>query len=69
MLSQFFYYTETPHRFYRKAIAKFIYSKNEIDKVNFPFHYKIINETISYEQYINDLKFTGNFLGNMKLLV
>lgn len=45
MLRQFFYYTEIYHRFYRKSIAKFIYS----------------NETIPNKQYINELKFTSNF--------
>ena len=60
MLSQFFYYTEVYHRFYGKTIAKFIYSKSAIDKVNFLFLYRNINENIPYDNYIND--FPENYI-------
>ena len=69
VFSQFLYYTEVYHGFYRKTFAKFIYSKSAIDKVKFPFLFKNINETIPYDSYINDLKITCNFEANMKLLM
>ena len=61
ILSQFFYYKQIYHLYYLKVIAKYIFTKKEKDKVNFPFLYRNIYQTVPYEEYIKEVKITGTF--------
>ena len=68
VFSQFFYYKQIYHIYYRKVIALLIHSKKDIDKLNFPFLYRNINQTIPYEDYINELKISGTFEGQYEII-
>jgi len=68
VLSQFFYYKQIYHLYYRKVIAKYIFSKKEKDKVNFPFLYRNTYQTVPYEEYINEVKITGTFAGQYEII-
>ena len=68
ILSQFFYYKQIYHLYYLKVIAKYIFTKKEKDKVNFPFLYRNIYQTVPYEEYIKEVKITGTFAGQYEII-
>ena len=68
ILSQFFYYKQIYHLYYRKVIAKYIFTKKEKDKVNFPFLYRNIYQTVPYEKYIKEVKITRTFAGQYEII-
>ena len=68
ILSQFFYYKQIYHLYYRKVIAKYIFSKKEKDKVNFPFLYRNVYKTVPYGEYDKEVKITGTFTRQYEII-
>ena len=66
-ISQFYNFVEDDHIYYRKEIASFIDSIKTTEIIENPYIYKNEYDILTWEEYFNELKLTGNYAGEYEI--
>ena len=59
-ISHFYIGTENYHIYYRKQLEEFIESKKATDSINYPYLCKNEKDILTWHEYFEELKLTGN---------